>query len=138
MESRELRGFRQLSVWGTMDRAVLVLSDAVIHCLQLGRTLCLRMLPQPAPVRPRVTQPALVSVPGGTWQVRAMEGELRIRVRMTNPCKHNCGNSPFHLCCVGRLQKQSCSHDFAVPGGFSVILGTEFLAFWLSALAFKS
>lgn len=101
------------------------------------------MLPQPAAVQPHVTQPALVnrqvSMLGDIWQVKAAEavGGAVHRMKMTNSCKHNCGNNPFYFCCVGRLQKQSCSHRFAVPGGFSVILGTEFLEFWLSALAFK-
>lgn len=39
--------------------------------------LCLRMLPQPAPVQPHVTQPALVNrqvnMLGDIWQVRAVE-----------------------------------------------------------------
>lgn len=40
--------------------------------------LCLRMLPQPAPVKPRVTKPALVNrqvnMLGDIWQVEAVEG----------------------------------------------------------------
>lgn len=38
---------------------------------------CLRMLPQPAPVKPRVTKPALVNrqvnMLGDIWQVEAVE-----------------------------------------------------------------
>lgn len=68
----------------------------------------LRTLPQPAPVQPHVSKPALVNrqvnMLGDIWQVKAVEdaGGLCIRKRVTNTSMHTDGNHPIG--CLDRLQ----------------------------------